>query len=521
MFRSKEKSYGSWSLTELKLNRVTKFKRDNRKSKEHNRQYNENSAKNSREKYTRCKRCGAKRNHDATFRCTKQKKLCEVETKDESTDSDEDYNFLRVIRINKIEKQELWQVKLSVNGHKVIYKIDTGAEESVLSYKDYKQKFYLHYKLQDTNARLLGPRNGKKRDLKVYGKVKLPIEWSGDRYVINCFVLDTSENLLGRPALEKLKLVHWVNHKSVTVEGKCSTISDHDTKKNTVDANERNRKRTKPNGKGRRDSENIKTDRVVAQNKNVTGRSVEEHNGLLHKVLKILSKNGLTLNKDKCEFRRSETPYLGFIISANDIRADAKSVETIKQYPVPTDVTTVRRFLVIQDYYSKYPEIKKLQKTTSQAIVEYCKNVMSHRGIPTELRSENGKQFDSQEFIRFVKNMGSSEPAAARNTSNQMVKAESAVKLVKRILHMNEDPYIALLACRNTPLKCGVSPAQLLFGRTLRERVPVTKNKLSSKLSNHKEIREKIVQEQQRQKNHYDQRHRVKDNTELGKGDRA
>ncbi|KAF2895449.1 hypothetical protein ILUMI_10721 [Ignelater luminosus] len=93
--------------------------------------------------------------------------------------------------------------------------------------------------------------------------------------------------------------------------------------------------------------------------------------------------------------------------------------------------------------------------------------------------------------------MVSSGLVAARYVSNQ-------------ILNMNEDPYIALLAYCNIPLKCDASPAQLLFGRTLRERVAVTNNKLSPKLPNHKEIREKMAQEQQRQKNHYDQRHNSK-----------
>ncbi|KAF2894989.1 hypothetical protein ILUMI_11189, partial [Ignelater luminosus] len=188
-------------------------------------------------------------------------------------------------------------------------------------------------------------------------------------------------------------------------------------------------------------------------------------------------------------------------------RDDLKTTNGILMYRDRIPLTTT---VAIQDYYSKYTDIRKLQKTANQAIVEYCKDVMSHHGIPTELRSDNGKQFDSQEFRRFAKEYG--------QQSNGL--AESAVKLVKRILHMNKDPYIAFLAYRNTPLRCGASPAQLLFGRTLRERVPVTKNKLSPKLPNHKEIREKMVQEQQRQKNHYDQRHGVKDNTQLGKGDR-
>ncbi|KAF2886680.1 hypothetical protein ILUMI_19494 [Ignelater luminosus] len=98
-------------------------------------------------------------------------------------------------------------------------------------------------------------------------------------------------------------------------------------------------------------------------------------------------------------------------------------------------------YLVIQDYDSKYSEIRKLQNTTSQAIVEYCKDVKSHHEMPTELKSDNGKQFESQEFRRCAKEYEFKWTSSSLEYQQANGLAESAVKLVKRILHMNEDPF--------------------------------------------------------------------------------
>ena len=50
------------------------------------------------------------------------------------------------------------------------------------------------------------------------------------------------------------------------------------------------------------------------------------------------------------------------------------------------------------------------------------------------------------------------------------------MKVLKRILgraaDRGEDPYLAMLAYRSSPLDCGTSPSELLFGRKIRSRLP-------------------------------------------------
>ena len=56
--------------------------------------------------------------------------------------------------------------------------------------------------------------------------------------------------------------------------------------------------------------------------------------------------------------------------------------------------------------------------------------------------------------------------------------AERAVRTLKELLSKNEDPTLALLTYRSTPLANGFSPSELLMGRKLQTRLPIPKSAL-------------------------------------------
>ena len=60
--------------------------------------------------------------------------------------------------------------------------------------------------------------------------------------------------------------------------------------------------------------------------------------------------------------------------------------------------------------------------------------------------------------------------------------AERTVRPVKALLKKADDPLLALLACRSTPLKNGYSPAELLMCRRLCTTVPVVPEQLQAKM---------------------------------------
>lgn len=168
-------------------------------------------------------------------------------------------------------------------------------------------------------------------------------------------------------------------------------------------------------------------------------------------------------------------------------------------------------YIVARDYYSKYPEIRKLKHVTSKDIIEFFRDIFARHGIPDTVRTDNGRQFNCSEFRTFAKNYGFKWTNSSPEYQQANGEAENTVKLLKNILRKCDDPYLGLLAYRNTPLSCGLSPAELLYGRKLKDRVPTMNYKLLPKEVNHQIIREKMLEEKSTQKKNYDRRHRVKD----------
>ena len=59
-------------------------------------------------------------------------------------------------------------------------------------------------------------------------------------------------------------------------------------------------------------------------------------------------------------------------------------------------------YLLVVDYFSRFPEIAKLTSTTSAAVITSLKSIFARHGIPEVLRSDNGPQYASQQFSTFA-----------------------------------------------------------------------------------------------------------------------
>ncbi|CAK1598289.1 unnamed protein product [Parnassius mnemosyne] len=94
----------------------------------------------------------------------------------------------------------------------------------------------------------------------------------------------------------------------------------------------------------------------------IIGSSNErEHLQILETVLSRLHKNGMKLRKDKCLFMVDEVKYLGYIISKDGIKVDPDKVAAIVKIPRPKDVSDLRSFLGLVNFYAKF--IKNLSTT--------------------------------------------------------------------------------------------------------------------------------------------------------------
>ena len=63
---------------------------------------------------------------------------------------------------------------------------------------------------------------------------------------------------------------------------------------------------------------------------------------------------GLTLTGKKCHLGMSKVSYLGHEFSASGMSPSQKKIEAIINWPVPTNITQIRQFLGLANYYRRY-----------------------------------------------------------------------------------------------------------------------------------------------------------------------
>lgn len=140
-----------------------------------------------------------------------------------------------------------------------------------------------------------------------------------------------------------------------------------------------------------------------------------------------------------------------------------------------------QHYLIITDYTSFFPEVWMLGRdSTAPQVINKLKESFARFGVPQEVVSDNGSQYRSKLFEEFSKVWGFKWNPSSSRYPQSNGKAEAAVKAVKAIIKKCkgdiEQCRKGLLAFRNTPLANGLSPAEILFGRKLRDTLPIHPN---------------------------------------------
>ena len=144
-------------------------------------------------------------------------------------------------------------------------------------------------------------------------------------------------------------------------------------------------------------------------------------------------------------------------------------------------------FLVIGDRLSGWTEVVQVNPGTknsgSKGLCNALRQVYATFGVANEISSDGGPEFVSAEAKDFYSRWGTKHRVSSAYFPQSNGRAEVAVKVTKRILednmgadgNLNTDKVVrALLQLRNTPDKdCKLSPAQVLFGRNLRDSMPM------------------------------------------------
>ncbi|XP_062501405.1 uncharacterized protein K02A2.6-like [Corticium candelabrum] len=137
-------------------------------------------------------------------------------------------------------------------------------------------------------------------------------------------------------------------------------------------------------------------------------------------------------------------------------------------------------FFLMVDAHSKWVEIIEMKSTTMTATIEVPRGLFASYGLPTQLVSDNGPQFVSEEFSQFVKINGIKHIKSATYHPAGNGQVDRAVQTFKSKLRSMEKESGTLsqklcrflLHYRFLPhATTGISPSELFLGRQLRTRL--------------------------------------------------
>ena len=104
-------------------------------------------------------------------------------------------------------------------------------------------------------------------------------------------------------------------------------------------------------------------------------------------------------------------------------------------------------YLIVVDYYSRYPEVAELRDTKATTVIQKTKSFFSRHGIPETIISDNGPQYSSAEYKHFANQYSFTHTTISPKYPQSGGLHEKTVQTVKHILEKyrvtHQDPYLA------------------------------------------------------------------------------
>lgn len=170
-------------------------------------------------------------------------------------------------------------------------------------------------------------------------------------------------------------------------------------------------------------------------------------------------------------------------------------------------------YLALIDYYPKWIELKSLRYKTAQEVSRVLMKIFAYHGFPDIFIADN-QPFNSVHLRKFFEEYNVTLVTSSPNYPRGNGLAEKCVNICKNMLKKccaeggNLDMY--LLKYRNTPIAdIGLSPAQILFNRRLKDNLPTVGTLLEPKLINKKDFHKTLQLRQEKQKLYYDKHTKI------------
>ncbi|KAH8172320.1 reverse transcriptase (RNA-dependent DNA polymerase) domain-containing protein [Sarocladium implicatum] len=287
----------------------------------------------------------------------------------------------------------------------------------------------------------------------------------------------------------------------------------------------------------------------------IFSNTLEEHKKHVHLVLQTLQDNNTLVEPDKCEFHVQHIKFLGYKICPGEVRMDRTKLDTIRDWPRPTNVKEVQALLGPE---LNYPIHDKELMAIIEAFREWkhylsgashqVKVYTDHKNLTTFTTTKdlNKRQIRWSEFLsefnfEIIYRKGSENGRADALSRREDLKPAEPVQLFA-ILRENADGGLELSTRQNnwvellpiaqwaynssTNGNVGMSPFKANYGfnpsidtyETIRT-VPQAMRKATEMAELHKDLQKEWMFLQNRMK-HYADKKRVEGPT-LKKGDKA
>ncbi|CAK1580654.1 unnamed protein product [Parnassius mnemosyne] len=107
----------------------------------------------------------------------------------------------------------------------------------------------------------------------------------------------------------------------------------------------------------------------------VFSKDEAQHEQHLRAIFQKLKEYGMLINTSKCVFGAREVSFLGYHISASGTKPLDTKVEAIKNFPLPTNVRQLRRFLGMVNFYRRFlPRAAEIQAPLNALLAGVIKN---------------------------------------------------------------------------------------------------------------------------------------------------
>ena len=136
-----------------------------------------------------------------------------------------------------------------------------------------------------------------------------------------------------------------------------------------------------------------------------------------------------------------------------------------------------RDYLVHADRYSNFLWIYPMKETSSKSIINALWPTFHQMGFPNHLRTDNGPQFVSNEFINKCTDnnieLEVSDPYYPISNGHAEKMVGVAKSLIKKSENLEELRTMLQIYNSTPSMTTGVSPAEMLIGRKLRTSLPM------------------------------------------------